>query len=204
SFLLSSLAITSLFHNGEPTSPPPKSAVESVSQHRAFVTLPKNTIAFIFGTATAAYTQDVKVKLQFQDDTDLQAYTLQASNNPLEVTHGGSGIARQSTIVINPDSTRERQLELLFRIVVDGKHRDIRQLDTHVNKPVPWVTNYTYNTEDGGDHDVHDTTLVVSVIDTVKSPWANGAAYGVADGAADGVGATNGAAVASEPLSAEA
>ncbi|KDQ57290.1 hypothetical protein JAAARDRAFT_58756 [Jaapia argillacea MUCL 33604] len=181
-----------------PPPPPPKFAVDSVSQHRAFVTLPKNNIAFIFGTATAAWTQDVKVKPQFQDDTDLQAYTLQASNNPLEVTHGGSGIARQSTIVINPDSTRERQLELLFRVVVDGKLRDVHQLDTHVDKPVPWVTNYTYNTEDGGDHDVHDTTLVVSVIDSVKSSWPIGAANGTA------VGAGNGAAVTSEPLSAEA
>ncbi|KDQ57286.1 hypothetical protein JAAARDRAFT_35923 [Jaapia argillacea MUCL 33604] len=138
------------------------------TQHRAIVTLPKNTIAFIFGTATSGVKQQVEVKLR-SEGTDLQDCTFEGLNTPLEVTQGGSGIAHQTTIVINPDSTRERELQLVFRSYGrDGYLRDIVQLDTNVNKPIPWVTNYTYNTEDGGDHDVHDTTLVVSVINTTK------------------------------------
>ncbi|OAX31350.1 hypothetical protein K503DRAFT_806132 [Rhizopogon vinicolor AM-OR11-026] len=72
----------------------------------------------------------------------------------------------QEAVVVPADDNNDRQIEIDFKVFKSGSTTASKikgyKKDTHC--PVSWVTNYTYNTEDGGDNDYHDTTLVVSLI----------------------------------------
>jgi hypothetical protein len=64
--------------------------------------------------------QEVKVKVQSTDGDDENECTLQGLNKPLVVTGGGLGFMNQEAVVIPADAVNDRQLEILFKIVLNG------------------------------------------------------------------------------------
>jgi hypothetical protein len=64
--------------------------------------------------------QEVKVKVQSTDGDDENECTFQGFNTPLVVTGGGLGFMNQEAVVIPADDVNDRQLEIFFKVVVNG------------------------------------------------------------------------------------
>ncbi|KAJ8583978.1 hypothetical protein M405DRAFT_936900 [Rhizopogon salebrosus TDB-379] len=149
------------------------------------IRFPKNYTAYIVGSATAGWKQEVKMKVQNLNGTDELQCTFEGTNHPMAVTSGGLGFMKQEAVVIEADNTIDRQIELDFRVFRVGATipSDIKGFNKDTHSPLSWVTTYTvnslqsslgsgndspwhwqYSTEDGGDNDYHDTTLIVTFV----------------------------------------
>ncbi|OAX33502.1 hypothetical protein K503DRAFT_859759 [Rhizopogon vinicolor AM-OR11-026] len=137
------------------------------------IKLPSGYTAYLFGFATSRWMQQVVFKVQTTSGRDLDESKFQGLDGPMVVTSGGFklGFLDQQTVVIPADKIKTRHLEFIFsayenQTLATGKAEEMKgfQKDQYTSTVVPWVTNYIYRTEDGGDSDFSDTTFIVTLV----------------------------------------